>query len=174
MYGRDVIFGCGKRKTGFPGSVQMRQIRPKKAHTLIELSMLAVLFVVMSVLCLDMGYVIMGSQMNDRACRDAARAAADADNYATALQLARAAVVPHRGDGYFVSSPTVDSSQFSYQDFGGSPPPNTSPFVSVTTSCDIRLPAPIFFLGSSFGSSGVMNFRKTYIFPIVKTTLYLP
>lgn len=142
-------------------------------HTLIELSMLAVLFVVMSVLSLDVGYVIMGSQLNDRACRDAARAAAEADNYAGALDLAQTAVIAHRGDGYFVSSPTVEASDFVYQDFSGSPPPNTSPYVSVTTSCNIRIPAPIFFLGAEFGSSGTMNFRKTYVFPIVKTQLYL-
>lgn len=135
--------------------------------------MLGVLFVVMSVLCLDMGYVIMGSQVNDRACRDAARAAAEADNYATALKLAQAAVAPHKGDGYFVSSPTVDASAFTYEDFGGDPPPNTSPFVSVTTNCDIRIPAPIFFLGANFGATGTMNFSKTYVFPIVKTQLYL-
>lgn len=163
-YGIDGFFACARA-----GNRCSRH-----GHTLIELSMLSVLFVVMSVLCLDMGYLIMGSQMNDRACRDAARAAADADNYATALQLAQAAVVPHRGDGYFVTNPTVDSSQFLYQDFGGDPPPNTSPFVRVTTNCNIRLPAPIFFLNSSFGSSGAMTFSKTYIFPIVKTQLYLP
>ncbi len=145
----------------------------RQGHTLIEVSMLSILFVVIGVLCLDVGYLIMGSEMNDRACRDAARAAAEGDNYATALQLAQTAVVAHRGDGYFVSNPTVNTGSFLYQDFGGSPPPNTSPFVSVTTSCNIRMPAPIFFLGASFGGQGDMNFTKTYVFPIVKTQLYL-
>lgn len=141
--------------------------------TLIELSMLSVLFVVMAVLSLDVGYVLMGSEMNDRACRDAARAAAQGDSYATALQLAQVAVVAHAGDGVFVSNPTVDSGAFSYQDFGGNPPPNTSPFVSVTTNTNIKIPAPIFFLGSAFGENGTMRFTKTYVFPIVKTQLYL-
>jgi Flp pilus assembly protein TadG len=149
----------------FPGS---------RGHTLIELSMLSILFVVMGVLCLDVGYLIMGSELNDRACRDAARAAAAADNYTTSLQLARAAVVPHAGDGYFVSAPQVDTTAFTYQDFSGNPPTNISPYVRVTTHCNIRVPAPIFFLGTSFLSSGTMQFTRTYVFPIVKTQLYLP
>ncbi|MBX9686735.1 MAG: hypothetical protein K2X27_08535 [Candidatus Obscuribacterales bacterium] len=151
----------------------MAKKRNQKAHTLIELSMLSVIFVVIAVLCLDVGYLIMGSEMNDRACRDAARAAAQADNYATALQLARAALIPHTADGYYLSSPTVNSSAFTYQDFGGDPPPNTSPYVSVTTNCNVRVPAPIFFLGSGFLKNGNMQFSKTYVFPIVKTQLYL-
>lgn len=145
----------------------------ERGHTLVEMSMLSVLFVVMAILTLDIGYVLMGSEMNDRACRDAARAAAQGDNYATALRLAQVAVLPHRSDGVFVSAPTVDSAQFTYQDFGGDPPPNESPFVSVTTTSNVRIPAPIFFLGSGFGQNGTMQFTKTYVFPIVKTQLFL-
>ncbi|MBX9573538.1 MAG: hypothetical protein K2X77_31845 [Candidatus Obscuribacterales bacterium] len=145
----------------------------ERGHTLVELSMLSVLFVIMAVLSLDVGYVLMGSEVNDRACRDAARAAAQGDNYATALRLAQVAVIPHRADGVYVSSPTVDTAQFTYQDFGGDPPPNESPFVSVTTRANVRIPAPIFFLGSGFGQNGTMQFSKTYVFPIVKTQLFL-
>lgn len=145
----------------------------ERGHTLVELSMLSVLFVIMAVLSLDVGYVLMGSEVNDRACRDAARAAAQGDNYDTALRLAQVAVIPHRADGVYVSSPTVDTAQFTYQDFGGDPPPNESPFVSVTTRANVRIPAPIFFLGSGFGQNGTMQFSKTYVFPIVKTQLFL-
>ena len=66
--------------------------RRPRAHSLIEVSLLSVLFVVIAILCLDVGYVMMGSQLNDRACRDAARAAAEADNYLGSLQMAQAAV----------------------------------------------------------------------------------
>lgn len=142
-------------------------------HVLIELSMLSVLFVVFAVLAVDVCYLIMGSEVNDRACRDAARAAAAADNYTTSLQMARAAVIPHQADGTYVSSPQVDSIAFVYEDFAGSPPENTSPYVSVTTRSTVRVPAPIIFLGSSIFSEGKMQFSKTYIFPIVKTQLYL-
>lgn len=153
-----------------------RSIKTKQrtgGHVLIEVSMLAVLFVVMGALSVDACYMIMGSEVNDRACRDAARAAASADNYITSLQFARTAVIPHAGDGTYVGSPQVEASSFVYEDFAGNPPPETSPYVSVTTKCIIRVPAPIFFLGSAFLSSGSMQFTKTYVFPIVKTQLYL-
>lgn len=142
-------------------------------HSMIELAMLSVLFVVMAVFCLDIGFVIMGSQMNDAACRDAARAAAQGNDYATSLRLAQAALASHRPDGYFVTQPTLDTSGFEYEDFSGSPPPDTSPFVTVTTATNVRIPAPIFFMGASFAPDGTMAFRKTMTFPIVKTTLYL-
>lgn len=135
--------------------------------------MLSVLFVVIGIFCLDIGFVLMASQLNERACRDAARAAAQADNYLSSLQLAQAAVAGHKADGYFVTAPSVDASQFTYQDFGGSAPSNVSPFVSVTTTTTVRIPAPVFFMGASFGKNGTMQFRKTYTFPIVKTQLYL-
>lgn len=162
---------CKSRRNYF---TILRQRKRAGGHTLIELSMLSVLFVIMGVLCLDTGYLIMGAEINDRACRDAARAASEADNYATALQLAQAAVIAHAGDGYYVTSPKVDPVAFTYQDFAGSPPSNTSPYVSVTTNCNIRVPAPILFMGAGFGNSGAMQFSKTYVFPIVKTQLYLP
>lgn len=151
----------------------LRPRRSARAHTLIELSMLSILFVIMAILSVDVGYVLMGSEMNDRACRDAARAAAQGDNYATALRLAQTAVIPHKGDGVFVTSPIVDTAQFTYQDYGGDPPPNTSPFVSVTTHANVKVPAPILFLGSGFGTNGSMQFTKTYVFPIVRTQLIL-
>lgn len=147
--------------------------RGSRAHSLVEVSLLSVLFVVIAILCLDVGYVMMASQLNDRACRDAARAAAEADNYLSSLQMAQAAVIPHKGDGYWVTNPKVATSKFVYQDFSGSPPTNVSPYVTVTTDCDVRIPAPIFFLGASFKANGIMSFTKTYTFPIVKTTLYL-
>lgn len=145
----------------------------KRGHNIIELAMLSVLFVVFAIFALDIGFVIMGSQMNDAACRDAARAAAQGNSYANALNLARAALAGHRPDGYFVTQPTLDTGAFQYEDFSGSPPPDTSPYVTVTTSTTVRIPAPVFFIGASFGKDGTMRFSKTYTFPIVKTTLYL-
>lgn len=147
--------------------------RRSSAHSMIELAMLSVLFTVFAVFSVDIGFVIMGSQMNDAACRDAARAAAQGNDYATALSLAQAALAAHRPDGYFVTQPTIDTSGFEYEDFSGSPPPDTSPFVTVTTSTNVRIPAPIFLPGATFGPGGTMAFRKSLTFPIVKTTLYL-
>jgi Flp pilus assembly protein TadG len=147
--------------------------RRKTAHSIIELAMLSVLFAIVAVFTLDIGFVITASQINDEACRDAARAAAQANNYDSAIRLARAALASHKTDGYFVTQPVLDAPSFVYEDYAGDPPENTSPFVTATTSVTVRIPAPVLFIGATFGEGGTMNFQKTYTFPIVKTQLYL-
>jgi hypothetical protein len=131
------------------------------------------LLAVVAVLCANVGIMSLASSMNDSACRDAARAAAQASNRTTAISMAQAALKAHSTDGYFVSQPTIDTSDFVYEDYSGSPPDNTSPYVQVTTSSTVRVPAPILFFGAKFGKDGTMTFNRTYTFPIVRTTLYL-
>ncbi len=147
--------------------------RRTHGHSIIELAMLSVLFSIFAVFALDIGFVLLGSQMNDEACRDAARAAAQGSDYINSIRLARAALASHKPDGYYVTQPTLDAGAFVYEDFTGSPPPDTSPYVKVTTTTSVRIPAPVFFIGASFGKDGTMQFSKSYTFPIVKTTLYL-
>lgn len=152
-----------------------RRARPKTAHSLIELASIAIMLVIVTLLGADIGILMLADSTNERACRDAARAAASANNSATALTLAQTAVVAHQLRNAFVSNPTVDPSCFVYQDFGGNPPPNTSPFVEVTTQTSVRLPAPVLFGKAEFNpGNGSMVLRKTYTFPIIKTQLYLP
>jgi Flp pilus assembly protein TadG len=130
---------------------------------------------VVTILSADVGVIMLADSTNDRACRDGARAAAQANNSASALQLAQAAVATHAVNNLFLTSPTVDTSNFVYQDYGGSPPVNTSPYVSVATSIAVKVPAPVFFGGAVFDpGNGQMTLRKEYTFPIVKTELYLP
>lgn len=144
------------------------RLRTKKGGAILELSIIAVLLVVIALFCVDVLILALGSGLNERACRDAARMAAQATNYADSLILAQTAVKCYRGDGYFVTNPSVDTSDFVYNDFGGSPPPDTSPFVRVSTSSQVRIPAPIFVYGLNFGN-GSMSFKKTYTFPIITT-----
>ncbi len=140
---------------------------------IIELSIIASLLVVITLLCANVGIIALASTINDSACRDAARAAAQASSSSTALKLAQAAIKAHYADGYFVTQPTINTSAFVYQDYAGNPPPATSPYVQVTTSSNVRIPAPIVFFGAKFGSGGSLTFTRTYTFPIVKTQLYL-
>lgn len=147
--------------------------RQQTAHTVIELGILAALFVVLAIFSLDVGFVILGSQMNDSACRDAARAAAQGSDYSTSLKLAHAAAAAHQTDGYFVAPPKVDDSRFVYDDFSGNPPLNTSACVTVSTFTTVRIPAPVFFFNATFGTQGTLRFSRSYTFPIVKTKLYL-
>jgi Flp pilus assembly protein TadG len=145
----------------------------QKGHSIIELSTMALLFAVLAMFCADVGILLMGSSTNERACRDACRAAAQADNYAAALKMAQAATQAYKSSSGFISSPAVDSTSFVYQDYAGSPPPDTSPFVSVTTNTNIKVPIPVFIWAVGYGKGDSVTFRKTYNFPIVKTQLYL-
>jgi Flp pilus assembly protein TadG len=160
-------------------------IRNPKGHTAIELASICIIFVVVTVLCLDVGVMILASGSNERACRDACRAAAETSDSASALAAAQAACAAHaQNGGYFAAPPTVDATTFLYQDFAatnGVPPaplpPSTPPTVRVTTQTTVTIPAPIVFMGLiKFGGPGqnTMNFRKTYVFPIVRQQLFLP
>jgi Flp pilus assembly protein TadG len=155
------------------GRTTNRSRRSVLGHLVIELSMISFLIVVVSVLCANIGIVSLATSLNDAACRDAARAAAQASNSASALKLAQAAIKAHTTDGYYITVPTVDSSSFEYEDYAGSPPANTSPYVKVTTTAQVRIPAPILFFGAEFSKTGTITFTRTYNFPIVKTQLYL-
>jgi Flp pilus assembly protein TadG len=148
--------------------------RPQSGHSLIELGAISMFLSVLVIFSVDIGIMMMASSMNDRACRDAARAAAQADTYANALSLAQTALKSYTADGYFVTQPTISTTNFVYQDYAGSPPSNTSPYVSVTTSVQAKVPAPINFFNAKFGANGSYIFTQTYTFPIVRTTLYLP
>ena len=143
--------------------------RSQKANAIIELAVISPLFVVMALFCLNILILTTGSGINERACRDAARMAGQATNYADSLLLAKTGVKPYQGDGFFVTSPVVNTAAFVYNDFGGNPPASTSPYVSVTTSCQVRIPAPVFLYGLNSMSNGYMTFTKTYTFPIITT-----
>ena len=146
-----------------------KTLRSRRASAIIELGVITPLFVVMAMFCMDILILTTGSGINERACRDAARMAGQSTNYAGSLLMAQTGVKAYRGDGYFVTNPVVNTTSFVYNDFGGSPPPNTSPYVTVTTSCKVRIPAPIFLYGLNAMNSGYMTFSKTYTFPIVTT-----
>jgi Flp pilus assembly protein TadG len=118
-----------------------------------------------SVLALDCGGAIMAFGMTDRACRDAARAAAQGSNPTEARQLANAIIGTYANSSGVLTSPRIES--VTYTDFGGHPPDGSSPFVTVTTSASARVLAPLSFFGHDLLSSS-FPMRKTYTFPIVK------
>ena len=135
----------------------------------IEIIASALFLVVLALLGMDICLAIFGCSMNDHACRDAARAASSANSSAKALSLAQAALKMYQPDGYFISQPQLVASGFEYNDFNSAPPPDTSPYVTVTTRCIVRVPAPIFFYGATFIKDGQAQFTQRYTFPIVQT-----
>ena len=132
----------------------------------LELVTSALFIVVFALLGQDLALAVLGASMNDSACRDAARAAAQANDSSKSLQLAQAALKGHKSDGFFVSQPVLGAlaGDFVYQDFGGSPPADISPFVTVTTQCTVRVPAPLFFYSAEFLKNGLLEFRQRYTF----------
>ncbi len=132
----------------------------------------------MAIFSLDAWFIITAAPMNDYACRDAARAAAQAGDAQTAQNLANAAIQSHAAQAsYFVTAPYLDPTGFSYNDFGVSsgnpvPPanPNTAASVTVTTRCSVKPIIPLSFLGTYLlNGQDTVQYSQTYTFPIIKT-----
>jgi|AGTN01.2.fsa_nt_gi hypothetical protein len=150
-------------------------VRISTGYSSLEITIAAFLMVVFSAIGIDLSLIMLGMSLNDSACRDAARAAAQTSTQSNAIKAAQSQLQVHGTDGYWISQPTLRSTSapyFVYQDFGGNPPANTSPYVTVTTTVNIRCPAPIFFFGTQFMVNGTIQFNRQYTFPIIKLNFY--
>lgn len=142
--------------------------RGSKGSAALELAAGASVVIAVVALSLNTCFAMMSYGINDRACRDAARAAAQGGNQQEALQLANAVIKSYNNNNGILSPIVVN--QISYNDFGGNPPAEQSPFVTVTTSSTAKIPAPIELFGQVvFGST--LPVKKQYSFPIVKLTV---
>ncbi len=147
--------------------------RRSGGFSFLEVATSSFLVLVLVILSINICLLIFGCQINDTACRDAARAASLASDSAKAWALATASVRSHKTDGTFIGTITLlGGSAFQYQDFAGAPPAGQCPFVRVTTRTRVTLPTPIYFFGASF--TNVFDFSQTYTSPIVKTKYLLP
>lgn len=151
---------CSKRQNG---------------SALVEFSAFSFLFFVFAILAIHISVALYGAYFNNRACRDAARAAAQAENTTPgagviqATKLAASVLKAHSTAGTFLQTPTL-SAPIVYQDYGGSYTPLTPPYVQVTTSTVATLPfRPLSFLAAgTVLQDGHLTFTKTYTFPIVR------
>jgi hypothetical protein len=143
--------------------------RKSGGSLVIELTACSFLFTFFAIMAVHVGVMIFGAFLNDRACRDAARAAAQGKTVAQATQLAQAVLVSHKQLNSFLTSPTLKT-PIVYQDFGGSPPnPQTTPYVRVTTTTTSTLPfKAINFQSGIFTEDQQLTFSQTYTFPIVR------
>lgn len=140
----------------------------------MELAASAVALSVMAMFCLDACIVILGYMFNDACCRDAARAASQAKDAAGALLVARTTAASHKGDGFFWQAPTIADSDVNYQDYGGNISSTNVPYVTVKTSCLIKMPAPILFLGANLKPDGTFQSVCEYTFPITNINVTIP
>lgn len=166
-----------------------KRINARRANTItrrsrgtaaVELACGSVFIMVLLMMAMDITIMMLGYQLNDRACRAATRSAAQQSSSNKAIAAVNAALRVHKGDGFFVTSPKLSTQPNSlvYNDFNGDPYAG-NPTVSVCTEVTVKVPAPIIFFGERFGStsSGVATewiFRKKYTYPILDVNLVLP
>jgi len=149
--------------------------RKTHASAFIEIAISLSVMILLTALGSDLTLITLGMFLNDKACRDATRAAAQQSSSSSALTAAQTQLKVHSTDGIFISQPTLvsqSSPDFVYNDYGGNPPANQSSFVTVTTTVNIKLPAPILFYGVSFLPSGFVQFTRRYTYPIIRVKFY--
>jgi Flp pilus assembly protein TadG len=142
-----------------------RRRRGEKGALIVELTAALFLMTFFVILAIHIGIIIYGAFLNDAACRDAARAAAQAKTQVIATQQAQAVLVSHKQNNGYLSSPVLVV-PIVYQ--GNSPNAQTSPYVQVTTTTTVNLPFPAMnFLTQVFNAGQNYTFSQTYTFPIV-------
>jgi Flp pilus assembly protein TadG len=156
-------------------SISRKTRRRPSGLAALEVAVSAFLLVVFSALGVDTCLVVYAIAVNDSCSRDAARAAGQQNNLANAIQAAQTELKVHQTDGMLVGQPTLVSTAspaFVYNDFGGNPPANVSPYVTVTTEVKVKLPGTLKFFGDIFMPNGTLKFQRSYTFPIVKEKFY--
>ena len=149
-----------------------KRSRRRAGFTFAEVAATSFFVICITALGVDIAILTFSASINDSACRNAARAAAQGSDYTKATALANAALKAHKTDGFFISQPTITF--LDYQTFGGSPPPGETPYVQVRTEVTVKLPVPILFFGVTFNDNQDMVFQQMYAYPIIKTKILMP
>lgn len=155
-----------------------KPLRNENGTSFIEVGIASVAMAVIVFMAIDMYVWVQAFMLNDLACRDACRAAAQASSttntvaaYKTAAQnAATSMLLLHSVPRPYIGNPTFVAGGFVWQDYGasnGGPMPAIpqTPYVRVQSSLNVNLPMPI-FMGQSMGSSGLV-FQRSYSMPIV-------
>lgn len=144
--------------------------RKAAGFSFAEVASTSFLIVLLAVFIVSICLLVFACSVNDQACRDAVRAAAQQLNASTATTFAQASVTNHKTDGFFIGK--IQLASVTYNDFGGNPPTGQCPYVQVTTSVNVTLPVPLYFFGASFTNQ--FTFSQTYTSPIIKVKYTLP
>ncbi|MBS2000784.1 MAG: hypothetical protein U0103_11290 [Candidatus Obscuribacterales bacterium] len=150
--------------------LHLSRSRNSSGFSFIEVAISSFLVMILAVIAINISILVFACAVNDKACRDAVRAAAQQPNAAKAQNFALASIKNHKTDGFFISQ--IQLTNFNYNDFNGAPPPGQCPLVQVTTSVDVTLPAPLIFFGTSLTNK--MKFSQIYTSPIIKTKVVMP
>lgn len=152
--------------------------RDEKGSSFIEVGIASVAMGVIVFLAMDAYVWMQAFMLNDIACRDACRAAAQASSptntvaaYKTAAQNAAIRELQlHSVSRPYIGNPTFVAGGFVWQDFGASngnamPAIPQTPFVRVQSSMNVNLPIPL----NAFGGlqAKPLVFQRSYSMPIV-------
>lgn len=162
--GEKIMFSKNSRN----GSTNKATRRRARGTVMGEVAIGCILMIGIAMFAVDIGCAMVGFGLNDRACRDAARAAAQGSSATEAKTLANDIVKSYATNSPLLSAPQVVS--VTYTDFGGTPADGVSPFVTVTTRATARPLAPFSLFGAQVIAS-TFPVTKTYAFPIVKLTV---
>ena len=144
----------------------------------VEVAIASVALGVIVFIGLDAYVWTQAFMINDMACRDACRAAAQATsptNSAAAYTLAAKNAAQRELNLHIVSGPWIKNPQLvsiTWNDLGASnggpmPPAPQTPNVIIRTSLDVNLPVPITFMQQTVLNSGTLTFHRSYTMPIV-------
>lgn len=143
-----------------------------RGMSIFEMVGLGFVLVLVALMALNVGLLLFAAWLNDNACREATRAAAQQDTEEAAKEAAKLALTNFvTASGSIVGSPEIllDKNSFEYQVFpdeDGRPQLDKGPFVKVSSKLETRLPAPIILTSS--GLSNKITFAQTYTFPLIE------
>lgn len=146
--------------------------RNKSGTALLELVGISFIVIVMALISVNVGVLVFAAWLNDSACRDACRAAAQQGNSQDAQAAAVIACKQFAtASGGVVGDPKVDfsASRFEYEIFpddNGKPQMDKGPYVKVSTTLNSKLPAPVII--SNVGFTDLLVFNQTYTFPLLE------
>lgn len=150
----------------------------ESGSSFIEIAIASVALGVIVFIGLDAYVWTQAFMINDLACRDACRAAAQATstiNTVAAYKTAASTAAQRELTLHIVSGPWIKNPQLvslNYNDLGAAnggpmPPAPQTPNVRVRTSLDVNLPVPIRFMNQTVQNSGTLTFHRSYTMPIV-------
>jgi hypothetical protein len=152
-----------------------KDCRTQTASTLVELVCAMIVIVPLALLAINFGFLCLGSFVNNSACREAARLAAQQTSLIPALGVAKTAVKSFAIAGGTISSPQVAGVLYNFQtDSDGNPiqltalePSNmtAAPNVQVVTQLIVETPAPMLITGN--GLAKKVELRGSQTFPIL-------
>lgn len=152
----------------------VKKTRKGGGSGIIELAISGFLTIALTILCIDIGVLMVADNILDQAARDACRAASGQQDRASAENAANAALLNHQTDGYYITQPEIE--EFVYKNGDGDPSRADDAYVSVVVRCNVRLPAPVNFFGLSlttYGSrgSGTFDFFRRYVAAVLNLKL---